>query len=219
MKIMDMKALAKKPLTATLTVGVIEEELNQDEFLVSIGDLPVRASVAVSCMISPIVGDEVAFLGGDEGVAFITSVLSREESADLTIRSVRKISIHSENELKLSSSSDITVASQQNLSWSGDTSSLTARAFRVYIDELDGVVRRLSFAGDHMESCFKNINSTIETLVQNAKSVFRNTKDLENIRCGSMTTKVEGFSVTQCRNGAITAEDDFRIDGERVHVG
>ena len=86
-------------------------------------------------------------------------------------------------------------------------------------DEVGVVVRIAKVIGDQINGNFRTVTTTLESLFQNAKNVFRNTKDVENVQCGTMTTKVEGFSVTQCKDGVILAENDLRIDGERVHVG
>ena len=63
------------------------------------------------------------------------------------------------------------------------------------------------------------LNTVVETVVEKAKSVFRNVTDLCQLRAGHMNTVVDGNLHTKAKHVDITAQDNVKIDGQQIHLG
>jgi hypothetical protein len=201
------------------SVGTVKDR-NKDWFrVVNDNGFEQEVTVALSCLIHPKKGDVVALLSPPNRPGFITSVLGRESNTPLDIYSPRSIRIESEQIISVSSKEETNLSSVGDLKIGANQMFLSSPVMKFIADEVGVVVRIAKVVGDQINGNFRTVTTTLESLFQNAKNVFRNTKDVENVQCGTMTTKVEGFSVTQCKDGVILAENDLRIDGERVHVG
>tara|TARA_Y100001960_G_scaffold311628_1_gene372381 strand:+ start:2043 stop:2702 length:660 start_codon:yes stop_codon:yes gene_type:complete len=219
MKVLEIKQTdPQEPIIAT-SIGTVKD-CNQDRFrVVNDSGFEEEVTVALSCVIRPEKGDVVALFSPPHRLGFITTVLERESDKPLDIYTARSIRIESEQAIRVSSQEETDLSSAGDLKISANQVFLSSPMMRFIADEVGVVVRMAKVIGDQINGNFRTVTTTLESLFQNARNVFRTTKDLENVQCGTMTTKVEGFSVTHCKDGVILAENDMRVDGERVHVG
>ena len=67
------------------------------------------------------------------------------------------------------------------------------------------------------------ISDAVDVVAQRAtqrlKSCYRWVEEIEHITAGQMIHKVSNLFSVRARQTAITAKDDVKIDGERVHLG
>jgi len=219
MKVLEINQARLQAPTIATSVATVKD-CSKDRFrVVNDNGLEEEVTVALSCLIHPQKGDLVALLSPPNRTGFITSVLGRESNAPLDIHSPRSIRIESEQMVSVSSREETNLSSVGDLKISASQMFLSSAMMKFVADEVGVVVRRAKLIGDQVNGNFRTVTTTLESLFQNAKNVFRNTKDVETVQCGTLTTKVEGFAVTHCKDGVILAENDMRVDGERVHVG
>ncbi len=219
MKVLEINQALLQDPTITTSFGTVKEVDKGCFWVKCDSGFEREVTVALSCVIHPKKGDLVALFLPSHRPGFITSVLERESDEPLDIYSSRSIRIESEQTVRVTSKEETDLSSLGDLKISANQVLLNSSLMKFISDEVGVVVRRAKLIGDQVNGNFRTVTTTLESLFQNAKNVFRNTKDVENVQCGTMTTKVEGFSVTHCKDGVILAENDMRVDGERVHVG
>lgn len=65
----------------------------------------------------------------------------------------------------------------------------------------------------------KKIETVVETLIETAKNVYQTVADLTQLKTGRMRTLVDGTSHLKTKKAFYKAEEDFKIKGEKIHLG
>jgi len=69
----------------------------------------------------------------------------------------------------------------------------------------------------------KLVSDTIETaataIVEKARNVYRTVEELSQLKTGRMRTLIQATFHLKARKTVMRAEEDFRIDGEKIHLG
>ena len=65
----------------------------------------------------------------------------------------------------------------------------------------------------------RRIETNAESIVENSGSVFRSVTDLLQQTTGRMKSIVRSMYHVRCGNAVMKADDDFKIDGDQIHLG
>jgi len=79
--------------------------------------------------------------------------------------------------------------------------------------------QRLSIHAPYAQMVFGRLESVSDTIIEGAKNVFRDVKELTQIRTGRMRTFVEDTYQLKCEKATIKADTDYKVDADKIHLG
>jgi hypothetical protein len=195
-----------------LEYGVIA--VNDGESLLVNSDCGLmRANVAVSCLVSPEVGDIVLISLDGAGCCYILSILERSE------RSSRKTELAFEGDVDLNvRGGSMTITSDQAIALASRDLGVDAQAATIRID-------RTSFFGRLAENHIaklrlvaESVDSIVRRAVQRFTSSYRYVEDHEEIQSASTRMIVDGTLTMHTKNTMHIAEGHVKIDAEQIHL-
>ncbi|HSU55988.1 MAG TPA: DUF3540 domain-containing protein [Candidatus Dormibacteraeota bacterium] len=65
----------------------------------------------------------------------------------------------------------------------------------------------------------QRFESIAETLMEKAKNVYRTAEELSQTQAGRLRTIVRGLWQVKARKAFLKADEDFRVDGDKIHLG
>jgi hypothetical protein len=72
--------------------------------------------------------------------------------------------------------------------------------------------RKISFTACRLETL-------ADTVVSKAKNVYRTVEELTQLQTGRLRTLVKGSWLAKSKNAFLKADEDFKVDGEQIHLG
>jgi len=199
---------AAKPEPATgaaLQSGTVKALLTEQEAMVTLDDgEQVHALQATSCLLAPVIGDMVLVYKGPER-SFMLSVLSRD--ADVIA------------EIGVSGAQEIAVKTKGSLTLSAPEVKIGARRLMVVTESLMQTGKQLvNHFSRSLETYVDKIVSarTITTTAQSRSSAI---KEAETLKAGVLVQNIDSVATQNSDISMITAEQDVRLDAERVSVG
>ena len=176
----------------------------------SLGEL--QAQKAVSCLVSPEVGDSILLSVDSQGAAWILSVLTRagetptalEVEGDTTLR-VKGGSLTVASDEELNCISGKAALHSGDVEVSAGTVSLTSRLFTSNVER----VKRVAGTVDDISREF----------TRRVVNYFRFTREHEDCQAESRRQLVDETLTIQSKNAMIVSEEHVKIDGEMIHMG
>jgi len=193
-----------------------------DRFIVAGAFGEYRASTAVSCLVTPRVGDEV--LTARHGVrdGYILSVLTRggEAPAGTELTFDGPLCLRVENgPMSLLADEGIAIASPQEIA-------MTSEKMRIQAKRADVTVECLSVLGGFLHSRIKEmkivsgrVEEIVQRLTQRLTDAFRFVKDHEEVQTGSTRYLVEENLTMHAKNTMHVAEEMVTINAEQINLG
>lgn len=187
------------------TTGMVMGATN-GSFEVRTADGTFRASRAVSCLIAPEKGDLVLLAGPSSGGLYVLAVLERPECQSARISPDGDLTF----ELR---SGRLTVAATEGID-------LVSRGgVSVAADRLEARAREGNFFLGSVRSIATAVSSTVESLSQTAKRVYRRVTELEHVRAGQIDCATKGTLRLHGKNTLTTARELVKADAEQIHMG
>lgn len=177
------------------------------------------ARPAFGCAIQPEAGDTVLCLRDERGRYFVLNVLERQGGGpavlgvdgDMVLRSAR---------------GDLTLAGRNLDMAAGKRLQMVGQRLDVNAAEALCQLGRSTFSGEDLTARVSRMRvfaDSVETvagrLLQRLKLCFRMVDGLDQLNARDKLETVHNLSATRARQAVLTAEQDVRIDGERVHIG
>ncbi len=101
----------------------------------------------------------------------------------------------------------------------GTELALTARRGELRIDETEVAGRRLHGAIANVTLAMDRCETMVGTLVEKARNVYRTVAELTQLRTGRLRTLVRDTYQLRSRTALLRADQDFKVDGEKIHLG
>jgi len=79
--------------------------------------------------------------------------------------------------------------------------------------------QKLSIHAPYAQFVFGRVESVADTIIEGAKNVYRNVKELTQIRTGRMRHFVEETYQFKSKKANIRADEDYKVDAEKIHLG
>ena len=190
-----------------------------DVFELASGDHCFQAHLAFSCLVHPEAGDKVSYLHDDQGIAYITHVLHRD-SRNMSMKIPGNLDIQADH-------GQLTFAASERLNMiSGQSCSLAAKKLHAMAEEGNFSITRARASGESLDSTIKEISiiansvSTVaDLLMQRVRNSVRSVEVLDKVDAGEMISSVKKLFSLRAKQTMVTAEQDVKIDGDRVHIG
>ena len=178
------------------------------------------AKKAVSCLIEPIEDDTVLVAGNEDDGLYVLAVLERPGRQDATIRldtglrltlEKGRLSLAAEEGISLASPGDIGLTSTE-MTVHTSKGQVTAGTLFFSGSFWTGQVDRLRMLAAHVETC-------IQSLTQQIQRCYRRVEGTDCLRAGRLDYLVDKLLSLRGKHSMITAREDVKIDGERIHMG
>ena len=157
---------------------------------------------AVSCVISPQVGDTV-LIASVENQIWLLAVLERLNP--------QQAELHVPGDLHIRSSGEL---------------SLSGEALRVSAEQGDCHINDLKYSGDKVAAWVsvarivgKRAESVWQTVTQISQNLLRTTRQMEQVRAGQLDMKAEDYVRLHAHNTVITSKAITKVDSEQIHMG
>ena len=175
---------------------------------------------AAGCLLQPQAGDRVLCINDERGQYYILNVLERSAETPAVVDFEHGAVIRSER-------GAITLAASQRLDLTAaGPVQLLGKSLAVSAEEAVCRIGRTTLAGDELSSHVSRVRvfadsvaTVARSMLQRLKNCFRKVDGLDQLNAGDKLETVQNLSATRARQAVITAEQDVRLDGARVHIG
>lgn len=179
-----------------------------------------EASVAPSCLLTPVVGDKVLLVGDTQGDDYVLAVLERAVGQTATLQFPGNTEIiAASGTLTLSSRDVLALASTLELS-------LTATTLRAVAISGDVVVENMSFVGGAWRSCIDSVksvgrtfDSVLERCHQRVARSYRQVEEIDQVKAGQIDYQADTSLQLHGKYALLTADELVKIDAEQIHLG
>ena len=218
MRAVKLKPETRLPEPVSTTALVIAEQ--PTGCLVSTDDAQFIARRAVSCLVRPAVGDTVLLFVDAGGQAYILAILERTDT--------RTTRLSVDNDLVIESTGDsITLAAREsiNLATAGKTSihgrdiAITGHHGLFQLNRVDLVSDAATVHTKSGRLFADTVETVARTLTQRLQNCFRFVETMDQLKAGNLVQSVRKLMSLKTRQAVILAEQDVKIDGERIHMG
>jgi len=178
--------------------------------------------IAASCLLRPATGDRVLVSLGEGDDSYLLAILERGASAarPAEISLAGDVTLNVRNgTLRMNADEGIHLATRQDVSLLAKHVELNAEAGRACMEQV-------SFSGKVLECSFESVRrlagkceEQFGHLLQKCGRSTKMVEGHEEVQAGSMRHATDGTMSMQSRNMIQMAEENVRIDAEKIHLG
>ena len=189
-------------------------------FTVETDRAEVKASKSVSCLVEPLPGDTVLLSQTASGKCYVLSILEREDQGpaslvfdgdvDLKARQGR-LRLAAQEGIDLVSAKDTALISTQ-LSVNSVQAEVNIQQLSFFGNFLQGRIQKIKLIGQACDSVFERVS-------QRVKRCYRRVEELEQLTAGQLNYRVKKLMSLRGKYSVLTAEEDVRIDGDKILMG
>ena len=199
--------------------GIVIDE-SDGSYIISCDHFQYTAHQAAGCLLKPERGDKVLFVGRENSECYILSVLERnsEIKQQIVFKGSTEI-LCQEGKLRIAGQKGISLASPKHLE-------LISSRINAIAKEGDCSISNLTFLGNRLLVKISNIKllaGIVETMCerfqQKTKTSYRIVEDLDHLKAGKIDFNAEKVMSLRGKYSILTAQEDIKIDGERIHMG
>jgi len=212
--------LARKQVQnhATQEVGVVVASLGRT-YRVRAGSYEHEARRAVSCLVEPVLGDQVLLALHDEG-CHILAILEREAEAPTRLVA--------EGDLELSAPGGaVTIAAEEGVRVvSPGETAIASGKVRVAASEASLAVGALSYVGeqiaaqvDRVKTVSQELENVAERWVQRLGRAYRFIKESEQVRAHYLEYSATAAVNVKAKATIVAGGELAKIDGSQIHLG
>jgi len=179
----------------------------------------VAAKRSFSCLVEPVPGDMVLVSRSSSG-CYILAILERhgdqhaslafEGDADLSLKQGR-LRVAAQGGIDLVSAKDTALVSPE-LSINSVQADVTIQQLSFFGTFLEGQIERIKLIGQACDSIFERVS-------QRVKQCYRWVEELDQLKAGQLNYLVKKLMSLRGKYSVLTAEEDMRIDGDKILMG
>lgn len=197
-------------------IGVSEE----GNYMINSSSGIFVATLAFSCHVRPITGDKIMYTHDPELRCYILAILERQTGYDTILSFPGDVTVESKKgSVAIAAAAGIEMATGSAVNMRASEVSVSAVNGRVNVLDLQATVDSFTGSVNRVHLISDVFDVVAQRVTQRLKSCYRWVEQIEHITAGQMIHKVTNLFSVRARQTAITAKDDVRIDGERVHLG
>lgn len=135
------------------------------------------------------------------------------------------VNVSAKQSLKLSVRSAIgKILSQLNIGrrrseWKSTEVAVEAQQATIEANEVEAAGQHCRTKFDVLRTAADRLESTARVIVQQAQSAYHTARDLFQIDAQRTRTHVRETHHLDCKNALLRADEDFKVDGEQIHLG
>jgi hypothetical protein len=216
-----VKNLATEINCDTAVVETGKVQLSSDRlYMVDTPSGRIPAAKSVSCLVEPLPGDTVLISQSASGKSYILSILEREDDrrvdlvfngdVDLKTKDGR-LRLAAQKGLDLVSAGETAMVSGE-LSINSLQAEINIQRLSFFSTFLHGQIQRIKLIGQSCDSVFERVS-------QNVKRCFRRVEEIEQLNAGQLDYKVKKLMSLRGKYSILTAQEDVRIDGDKILMG
>lgn len=180
----------------------------------------LAAKKSVNCLVEPLPGDTVLISQTESGRCYILGVLERAEEGHSTLvfdgdvelkTRDGRFSVAAQNGIDLVTAKDTSMVSAE-LSVNSMQAEVTIQHLSFFGMFLQGQIERIKLIGQACDSVFDRVS-------QRVKRSYRRVEELEQLRAGQLSYFVKKLMSLRGKYSVLTAEEDVRIDGDKILMG
>jgi hypothetical protein len=189
-------------------------------FMVETASGTVAAGKSFNCLIEPLPGDTVMVSRSDSERCYILSILERDDTAcaslifdgDVAIKAKKgRFSIAAQEGIDLVSAKDTSLVSPA-LSVNSVQADISMQNVSFFGTLFQGQIEKIKLVGQSCDSIFDRVS-------QSVKRSYRWVTELDQLRAGQLNYLVKKLMSLRGKYSVITAEEDVRIDGDKILMG
>jgi hypothetical protein len=176
---------------------------------------------AFSCLIEPVVGDQVLWGFVDElsgRQAWVLAVLSRHSDDIAMMKFDRPVQLNSLDKISLISARGIESLTEGSLNFVGKALKVIATQAEGHTDEAVWSSRRMVSNFKQLSVVSETCTSVFQTLIQRMESYVRRVDGVEDVQAGSLHQAVDGTVTIYSKDTLLTSENQVKINAEVVHL-
>jgi hypothetical protein len=164
-----------------------------------------------------------------EGTLAVTTIsgdISFDSSADISFTASGKICLSGQAGISLGTKPDDSIPAQPGSAEQTRCISIKSDSLSLDTDEADMRLGRIRVRGEYFEGALDRIRLTVDrlqtiagTTVQTMSSFYQTVSGLTQLQTGRLRTLVAGTWHSKSKRVSLRAEEDVRIDGEKIHLG
>lgn len=168
-------------------------------------DQPLRATCSASCLLQPLIGDEVlVYLDREEGDYFVLAVLKRASHI------ARQYAL-SENVNLLAQDGDLHIV--------GNALNLTAAKSEFKIDQFDGIYKDKSEKADTITTVAKLVRHQIDRVISRIRNSFRLIDGLDRTQAANIQQTAEHQILLRSDFTKVQSEHVVKVQAKKIDLG
>lgn len=189
-----------------------------ETFIVRTGQGMRGLKKAFSCLVEPAENDRVLY-ALEGGTGSILAILERPNGGAVTLSHAAGMELRAnEGAITVAARDQVQLASSE-VTLTAGTLSATAAEAKLCIGqtELAGNSARATVRDAMLEA--ENIDTRANRLTQRVKRAFRFIEETEIVQAREIVQRVKGLFNARAKTAVITASEDMKVDGKRIHLG
>ena len=173
---------------------------------------------AASCLLQPATGDTV-LVAEAGGSLWVLAVLARGDSpAVLSLPADSTLKV-SQGGLRLAVQDELTLAAGRQLSAVAPEVSVDAARVGFAVGVLQLAAGLVDATVDQVKTVAALLDTIAERVRLKAGSTHRQVQDMEHVQAGQLNVAVKSVLNLRGKHAVMSAENEVRLDGERIHLG
>ncbi len=192
-------------------------ERQAEGWLVEGGRARFWAKRAASCLLEPIPGDRVWVVSQTEH--FVIAVLERQAGVASKLTIEGDVELHAGGRMQIAADQGLELASERELSLSGDELQVEARTGRVLLDRCAMVLGSLHAHLRETTIVGKLLSTLVERVTQRSKQSVRAIEQLDHVQAGCIDYRAEQTVHVHAKHAMVRAEQLVKMDADQIHLG
>jgi hypothetical protein len=191
----------------------------EDSVLIETDTGVMNAGVAFGCLVAPEAGDRVLVSRSDRE-CYVISVLDRPSNADMSLQFPGHVRMNApKGRIDLTGGTDLNLLAAGKTRLVSRETQIACARVSVHTDELSTRAREFEAHLGTAKIFAEAIDTVAKRIGQRAENVMRWVEGLETLNIGNLVRTVRKTLMSHSDQAVLTAAKDFRIDGERIHMG
>jgi hypothetical protein len=161
-----------------------------------------QATVALSCLVQPAIGDVVLVAPQDEQL-YVLAVLHRSGSAPIQMRFQRDTQLQVAGALAIESSN----------------MKLAAKTMEISAVDLNVWTRTANWVAEVFDCAARNLRQVAQSASLRTKAYQRHVEGMEVVRTGHLDMQAEQLMHLRASNTVVKAKELVKVDGKLIQVG
>lgn len=193
--------------------------VSQQTVMIGLGVGVVNARTAFSCLVAPMVGDNVLVsqTGSDY---FVLAVLERDATQDMALNFPANVKMAApKGQIDVIAGKDVNLLSTAKTNLLSAEINMTSSEMNVNAGKLTAHMTDVESHSQSVKLYTHMFSSVAKQVSQKTDILVRWVEQVETLNIGNLIQNVRKNYTSHSDQAVITASKDMRIDGERIHMG